>query len=105
VNHSRIEYVRRNTHANNIEAFWSLLKRDVVGTFHQVSKEYLPLYLAEFRTATITGRIQTSLRMSLQNAEHAAMNCAQMKYKAKIVQLRLPMEVSYRRLNPDHSSR
>jgi transposase-like protein len=25
-----------------------LLKRGVVGTFHNVSKEYLPLYLAEF---------------------------------------------------------
>ena len=37
-----------NIHTNNIEAFWSLLKRGVVGTFHQVSKDYLPLYLAEF---------------------------------------------------------
>jgi transposase-like protein len=26
----------------------SLLKRGVVGTFHNVSKDYLPLYLAEF---------------------------------------------------------
>ena len=40
--------MRGNIHTNNIEAFWSLLKRGVVGTFHQVSKEYLPLYLAEF---------------------------------------------------------
>ena len=48
VNHSRKEYVRGNVHTNNLEAFWSLLKRGVVGTFHQVSKEYLPLYLAEF---------------------------------------------------------
>jgi len=48
VNHSKKEYVRGNIHTNNIEAFWSLLKRGVVGTFHQVSKDYLPLYLAEF---------------------------------------------------------
>ena len=48
VNHSKKEYVRGNVHANNLEAFWSLLKRGVIGTFHQVSKEYLPLYLAEF---------------------------------------------------------
>lgn len=47
-NHSKKEYVRGNIHTNNIEAFWSLLKRGVVGTFHQVSKDYLPLYLAEF---------------------------------------------------------
>ena len=48
VNHSKKEYVRGNVHANNLEAFWSLLKRGVIVTFHQVSKEYLPLYLAEF---------------------------------------------------------
>jgi len=48
VNHGTKEYVRGNVHTNNLEAFWSLLKRGVVGTFHQVSKDYLPLYLAEF---------------------------------------------------------
>jgi transposase-like protein len=48
VKHSEKEYVRGNIHTNNIEAFWSLLKRGVVGTFHQISKDYLPLYLAEF---------------------------------------------------------
>ena len=46
--HSRGEYVRGNIHTNNIESFWSLLKRGVVGTFHKVSKDYLPLYLNEF---------------------------------------------------------
>ena len=48
VHHGRKEYVRGNVHTNNIEAFWSLLKRGVIGTFHNVSKDYLPLYLAEF---------------------------------------------------------
>jgi transposase-like protein len=48
VNHSGGEYVRGNVHTNNIEAFWSLLKRGVMGTFHKVSKDYLPLYLNEF---------------------------------------------------------
>jgi len=31
-----------------IEGFWSLLKRGIVGTFHQVGKEYLQLYVNEF---------------------------------------------------------
>jgi hypothetical protein len=48
VTHSRNEYVRGNVHTNNIESFWSLLKRGVVGTYHKVSKDYLPLYLNEF---------------------------------------------------------
>jgi len=48
VNHSRKEYVRGNIHTNNIEAFSSLLKRGVIGTFHRASKEYLPLHSPEF---------------------------------------------------------
>ena len=48
VSHSQGEYVRGSVHTANLDSFWSLLKRGVVGTFHQVSKAYLPLYLAEF---------------------------------------------------------
>lgn len=48
VTHSENEYVRGEVHTNNIESFWSLLKRGVMGSYHQVSKKYLPLYLAEF---------------------------------------------------------
>lgn len=32
-----------------IEGFWSIFKRGVVGTFHRVSRKYLPLYVAEFQ--------------------------------------------------------
>ena len=32
-----------------MENFWSLLKRGIVGTYHKVSKDYLPLYLNEFQ--------------------------------------------------------
>jgi hypothetical protein len=34
-------------HTNTIEGFWSILKRG--GTYHNVSRKYLPLYLAEFQ--------------------------------------------------------
>jgi transposase-like protein len=49
VNHREGEYVRGEVHTNNIESFWSLFKRGVIGTYHNVSKKYLPLYLAEFQ--------------------------------------------------------
>jgi transposase-like protein len=52
VKHSAKEYARREdgqvTHTNTVEGFFGLLKRGVIGTFHQVSKKHLPLYLAEF---------------------------------------------------------
>jgi len=35
--------------ANTIEGFWSIIKRGVLGTFHKVSKKYMPLYVAEFQ--------------------------------------------------------
>jgi ISXO2-like transposase domain/Transposase zinc-ribbon domain len=48
VQHRDNVYVRGNVHTNSIESFWSLLKRGIIGNFHHVSKEYLPLYLNEF---------------------------------------------------------
>jgi transposase-like protein len=48
VTHSKGEYVRGIVHTQNLDSFWSLLKRGIVGNFHQVSKKYLPLYLNEF---------------------------------------------------------
>jgi transposase-like protein len=48
VNHSAREYVRGPWHTNGVEGFFSLLKRGVVGTFHHISEQHLPLYLAEF---------------------------------------------------------
>jgi hypothetical protein len=34
-------------HTNTIEGVWSLLKRSVVGTYHQLSAKHLPAYLDE----------------------------------------------------------
>jgi transposase-like protein len=31
-----------------MESFWPLLKRRVIGRYHNVSKKYLPFYLNEF---------------------------------------------------------
>jgi transposase-like protein len=49
VKHSADEYVRGEVHTQNIDSFWALLKRGIIGTYHNVSKKYLPLYLNEFQ--------------------------------------------------------
>jgi len=48
VNHKEGEYVRGNVHTANLDSFWSLLKRGIMGTFHKVSADHLPLYVNEF---------------------------------------------------------
>jgi hypothetical protein len=49
IDHAKGDYVVGAIHTNTIEGFWSLIKRGMVGTFHKVSKKYLPLYVAEFQ--------------------------------------------------------
>jgi transposase-like protein len=49
IDHARGDYVVGAVHTNTIEGFWSIFKRGVIGTFHNVSKKYLPLYVAEFQ--------------------------------------------------------
>ena len=63
VNHYAHEYVRGNVHTANLDSFWSLLKRGVMGTFHNVSKAYLPLYLAEFSYRHNNRKIRISSMM------------------------------------------
>jgi transposase-like protein len=46
INHT-VEYVRDNVHTNNIENFWSLLKRTIKGTYVSVSPEHLQKYVEE----------------------------------------------------------
>jgi transposase-like protein len=47
VDHSSEEWVRANVHTNTVESIWSLLKRSIVGTFHQLSAKHLEAYLDE----------------------------------------------------------
>ena len=48
VDHMQGGYVRGEVQTQNLENFWALLKRGVMGTYHHISKKYLPLYLNEF---------------------------------------------------------
>ena len=48
VNHSGGEYVRGECHTNGVENVWSLFKRSIVGSYHQISEKHLDRYLDEF---------------------------------------------------------
>jgi IS1 family transposase/transposase-like protein len=49
VDHAKGQYVVGAIPTQTIEGFWSIFKRGIVGSFHKVSKKYLPLYVAEFQ--------------------------------------------------------
>jgi transposase-like protein len=47
VNHSEKEYVRGDVHTNSMKNVCLLLKRSIVGSYHQVSTKHLDAYLDE----------------------------------------------------------
>lgn len=69
VNHSRDEYVSKDgqTHIQSAEAFFSILKRGVMGSFHSVSEQHLQRYVDEFAF-----RWNTRSALKIEDAERAA---------------------------------
>src|ERR1039457_5503353 len=49
VNHSAKEWVRGDVHTGTIDGYWGLLKRGIIGSFHQISIKHLHRYLSEFQ--------------------------------------------------------
>lgn len=49
VTHKTGEYARGDVYTNTAEAFFSLLKRGVIGTFHNISRKHLHRYVSEFQ--------------------------------------------------------
>lgn len=47
VNHKEKEYVKGTTHTQNLDGYWSLLKRQIVGIHHSVSPKHLQRYTDE----------------------------------------------------------
>ncbi len=47
VDHSAKEWVRAEVHTNTVESVWSLLKRSIIGSYHQLSSKHLASYLDE----------------------------------------------------------
>jgi transposase-like protein len=48
VDHGRDEYVRGDAYSNTAEGVFAILKRGIVGVYHQVSEAHLHRYLSEF---------------------------------------------------------
>jgi transposase-like protein len=59
-------------HTNNIEGYWSILKRGIMGTFHFVSPQHLQRYCDEFALRYNTRKQSTAERFneSLKNAQN-----------------------------------
>jgi len=48
IEHEVKKFVKGSIHTNNIEGFWSLLKRGIGGVYHSVSEKYLQNYINEY---------------------------------------------------------
>ncbi len=48
IRHSAKVYVQGDIHTQNVEGFWSLIKRGIGGVYHNVSAKYLQSYLDEY---------------------------------------------------------
>ena len=49
VRHIAKEWLRGDVHTGTIDGYWGLLKRGVIGSFHQISVKHLHRYLSEFQ--------------------------------------------------------
>lgn len=65
VQHSAGTYVIGEIHTNGIEAFWSVLKRGIVGVYHHISAKHLDLYVGEFAGRHNLREFDTIEQMSL----------------------------------------
>ncbi len=48
VDHSKYEWARGDVHTNNLENFFSIFKRGLVGVYQHMDKKHLDRYLSEF---------------------------------------------------------
>lgn len=69
VNHSKAEYVSKDgkTHIQSAEAFFAILKRGVMGSFHSISQQHLQRYVDEFAF-----RWNERSALGVEDAERAA---------------------------------
>lgn len=71
VDHKNGQYINGGFHTNSIENFWSLLKRGIIGIFHQVSQQHLQRYCDEFAARFNSRLLKDNERfdLSLSNSD------------------------------------
>ena len=62
--HPVADYVNGQAHVNDVEAFWTGLKRGYHGTFHHVSPEHLHRYVNEFAGRQSRRRMDTEVMIA-----------------------------------------
>jgi len=72
VNHSAEEWVVGDVHTNGIESVWSLLKRSIIGSYHNVSIKHLDAYLDELEHRFNNRKNEYIFRDTLTKLVHAA---------------------------------
>jgi hypothetical protein len=70
VNHIKEEWVRGNVHTNTIENYWSLFKRGLMGSFHQVSVKHF---------AALHGRIRLPLQQPQKHRHFHKDHCSDVR--------------------------
>src|SRR5204863_829644 len=77
VNHSIQEYKRDHYFTNSVEGFFSLFKRTIYGTYHQISPKHLHRYCAESSYRFNSRKIKDAdrFRIAISNVE------GRLKYK------------------------
>lgn len=48
VDHGKGQYVDGDAYTNNIEGFWSIVKRSIIGIYHKTSRKHLHRYMNEY---------------------------------------------------------
>jgi transposase-like protein len=71
VSHSRKEYARGDVHTNTAESSFALVKRGIVGVYHNVSREHLHRYIGQYDFLWNTRKMNDGERtvFAIQSAE------------------------------------
>ena len=78
VNHRIKQYSNNGYSTNNVENFWSHLKRGIFGVYHQVSRKHLQKYADEYSFRFNNRKINTKDRFNLSLLNS---NVGRLKYK------------------------